>query len=194
MIDGHDFRELNQGALRGTVSRAPGAADTAQLRSDQDDRSAAARDHQRQSGTAQQKRSGQIDRYNLLPISHRGLDDATAAVIGGGAAHQNVETAESVPDRSRDRQRVVFARNIAAARNGPPARRLNEACGLLGARQIDVAARDRSTRLGVGNRDCAADAPRGSADERRLTGQLHSSSPAIVTTSPYRRRSRWFDR
>jgi len=53
VVDRHDLGELNQSAFGRAISCAPGAADAPKLRGDQDDRPAAASDHQGQYGAAE---------------------------------------------------------------------------------------------------------------------------------------------
>ena len=195
VVDRHDFGELDQRPFCRAIGGAPGAADPAELRGDEDDRAAAAGDHQRQNGAAQQKGAGQVHVEHAPPIGGAGLEDRAARIVRRRAADQDVETAERLMRRCGGGERLGLVGNIAAARHRSPAGLGHQPGRLRRGFGIDIDAADGSAGLGIGQRDRAADAAARAADQRRLARKLHRGPPECrVTASPCRHRPRWSGR
>src|SRR5712692_6438351 len=84
-----------------------------QLGRDEDDRSAAAGDHQGQHGATQQKGAGQVDVEHALPIGEAGLDDCAARIVRRRAADQDVEPTKGLMGRLGSGERLAFAGDVA---------------------------------------------------------------------------------
>ena len=195
MIDRHDLGELDQRALCRAIGGAPGAADPPELRGDEDDRAAAAGDHQRQHGAAQQKRAGQVHVEHALPIAEARLEDRAARIVRRRAADQDVEPAERVcASRRRRRASAASSATSQPCDDRAPADLGHQSGRLRRGFRIDIDATDGSARLGIGKRDRAADAAARAADQGRLARKLHRRLAGCVTASPCRHRPRWSGR
>ena len=193
VVDCHDLGKLDQRPLGGAIRRSAGRADAPHLRGDEDDGAAAALDHVGQHRAAQQKRAGQVDVEDPLPVGEAGFENCAARITRRRPADQDVEPAKFPQGRLGDREGVFFAGNVAGLRQRPSAGFGDEARGFFRRIRVDVAAGDRSAGLGKGERDRPANAAAGAADQCDLASEAHGLPPVLefdLTTSPCRRRPR----